>query len=246
MKVGNTTTVIFSIPQGLSNNTHIQVVLFITFLVIYLLILTVNLLMLLVIRTDSHLHAPMYFFLSHLSFPDAFCSSVIVPKLLENLLSKWKTISFLECFTQISLIIFSGGTETRLLSVMACDQYQAVCHPLSYVVTMNKKVCAGLAGAPWVIGMGTGLLNTILLSQQHFCGPNLVPSFACGFPPVLLLACSDLYMSVASVQTTIMVLGLSRFVLVLVSYTCIIKTALGINSATGWNKTSLSAHLILL
>uniref|UniRef100_A0A8B9W8F1 Olfactory receptor family 5 subfamily BS member 1 pseudogene n=1 Tax=Bos mutus grunniens TaxID=30521 RepID=A0A8B9W8F1_BOSMU len=247
MKVGNTTTVIFSIPQGLSNNTHIQVVLFITFLVIYLLILTVNLLMLLVIRTDSHLHTPMYFFLSHLSFPDAFCSSVIVPKLLENLLSKWKTISFLECFTQISLIIFSGGTETRLLSVMACDQYQAVCHPLSYVVTMNKKVCAGLAGAPWVIGMGTGLLNTILLSQQHFCGPNLVPSFACGFPPVLLLACSDLYMSVASVQTTIMVLGLSRFVLVLVSYTCIITTALGINSATGWNKFSIcSSHFIVI
>ena len=113
---------------------------------------------------------------------------------------------------------------------------------------MNKKVCAGLVGAPWVIGMGTGLLNSILLSQQHFCGPNLVPSFACRFPPVLLLACSDLYMSVASFQTTIMVLGLSRFVLVLVSYTCIIKTALGINSATGWNKifSICSSHFIVI
>ena len=74
MKVGNTTTVTFSILQELSNNTHIQVVLFVTFLVIYLLTLTGNLLMLLVIRTDSHLHTPMYFFLSHLSFLDAFYS----------------------------------------------------------------------------------------------------------------------------------------------------------------------------
>ena len=191
MEVGNTTRVTVFVLRGLSNNPQIQAVLFVTFLVIYLLTLTGNLLMLLVIRTDSHLHTPMYFFLSHLSFLDAFYSSVIVPKLLENLLSKWKTISFLECFTQISLVIFSGATEACLLSVMAYDRFQAVCHPLLYVVTMNKKVCAGLAGASWAIGMGTGLLNTILLSQQHFCGPNLIRSFACELPPVLLLACSD-------------------------------------------------------
>ena len=69
---------------------------------------------------------------------------------------------------------------------MACDQFQAVCHLLLYVGTMNKKVCAGLAGASWAVGMGTGLLNSILLAQQHFCGPNLIRSFACELPPALL------------------------------------------------------------
>ena len=96
---------------------------------------------------------------------------------------------------------------------MAYDRYQAVCHPLLYVVTMKKKVCAVLAGASWAIGMGTGLLNTILLAQQHFCGPNLIHSFACELPPVLLLACSDPYMSVASILTTMVVLGLGSLVL---------------------------------
>ena len=91
MEVGNTTRVTVVVLQGLSNNPQIQAVLFVTFLVIYLLTLIVNLLMLLVIRTDSHLHTPMYFFLSHLSFLDAFYASVIVPKLLKNLLSKWNT-----------------------------------------------------------------------------------------------------------------------------------------------------------
>ena len=248
MEVGNTTRVTVFVLQGLSNNPQIQAVLFVTFLVVYLLTLTGNLLMLLVIRTDSHLHTPMYFFLSHLSFLDAFYSSVIVPKLLENLLSKWKTISFLECFAQISLVIFSGATEACLLSVMAYDRFQAVCHPLLYVVTMNKKVCAGLVGASWAIGMGTGLLNTVLLSQQHFCGPNLIRSFACEFPPVLLLACSDPYMSVASILTTMVVLGLGSLALLVGSYTRIILTALGINSTTGWNKifSTCSSHFLVV
>ena len=248
MEVGNTTRVTLFVLQGLSNNPQIQIGLFVTFLVIYLLTLTGNLLMLLVIRTDSHLHTPMYFFLSHLSFLDAFYASIIVPKLLKNLLSKWKTISSLECFTQISLVIFSGATEACLLSVMAYDRYQAVCHPLLYVVIMNKKVCAGLVGASWAIGMGTGLLNTILLAQQQFCGPNFIRSFACELPPVLLLACSDPYISIASILTTIVVLGLGSLVLLVGSYTCIILTAVGINSATGWNKifsTCLSHFLVV-
>ena len=248
MEAGNTTRVTVFVLQGLSNNPHIRVVLFVIFLVISLLILTVNLLMLLVIRTDSHLHTPMYFFLSHLSFLDAFFASIIVPKLLKNLLSTWKTISFLECFTQIFFIIFLGATETCLLSVMAYDRYQAVCHPLLYVVIMNKKVCAGLAGASWAIGMGTGLLNTILLAQQQFCGPNFIRSFACEFPPVLLLACSDPYISVASILTTMVVLGLGTLVLLLGSYTHIIMTALGINSASGQNKifSTCSSHVLVV
>lgn len=148
MEVGNNiTTVTTSVLLGLSNNPQIQALLFVLFLGIYLLTLMGNLTMLLVIRADSHLHTSMYFFLSHLSFLDTFYSSIIVPKLLENLLSKWKTISPLECFTQISLVIFSGATEACLLSVMAYDWFPAVCHPLLYVVAMNRKVCTGLVGA---------------------------------------------------------------------------------------------------
>lgn len=248
MEGGNTTTVTEFVLLGLSNNPHIQAVLFVTFLVAYLLTFTGNLLMLLVISTDSHLHSPMYFFLSHLSFLDAFYSSIIVPKLLEHLLSKWKTISLLECFAQISLVIFSGATETCLLSVMAYDRFQAVCHPLLYAVAMNRKVCTGLVGASWAIGMGTGLVNTILLAQHHFCGPNLVRSFACELPPVLLLACSDPSVSIASILTTMVILGLGTLVLLLGSYTRIVMTALRINSATGRSKifSTCSSHFLVV
>ncbi|KAG3292075.1 olfactory receptor 5BS1 [Ictidomys tridecemlineatus] len=248
MEVNNGTIVTAFVLLGLSNNPQIQVPLFVLFLAIYLLTFMVNLLILLVINTDSHLQTPMYFFLRHLSFLDVFYSSVIVPKLLENLLSKWKTVSFLECFTQISLVIFSGATEACLLSVMAYDRFQAVCHPLLYAVAMNRRVCTGLVGASWVIGVSTSLINTLLLAQQHFCGPNLIHSFACELPPVLLLACSDPYSSIASILTTMVVLGFGTLVLLLGSYSQIIMTALGINSAMGRSKifSTCSSHFLVV
>nr|XP_019579918.1 PREDICTED: olfactory receptor 8S1 [Rhinolophus sinicus] len=248
MEVGNITTVTEFVLLRLSNNPQIQALLFALFLGIYLLTLTGNLLMLLVIRADSHLHTPMYFFLSHLSFLDAFYSSIIVPNLLQNLLSKWKTISFLQCFTQISLVLFSGATEACLLSVMAYDRFQAVCHPLLYMVAMDRKVCTGLVGASWAIGIGTSLVNTLLLAQQHFCGPNLIRSVSCELPPVLLLTCSDPYVSTVSILTTMVVLGLGTFFLLLSSYTRIIMTALRIKSATGRGKifSTCSAHFLVV
>ncbi|KAM6215752.1 olfactory receptor 5BS1-like [Rhynchocyon petersi] len=248
MEVSNITTLTAFVLQGLSNNPQIQVLLFGIFLVVYILTLTGNLMMLLVIRTNSQLHTPMYFFLSHLSFLDAFYSSTIVPKLLENLLSKWKTISILGCFTQIALVIFSGATEACLLSVMAYDRFQAVCHPLLYVMAMNKRVCTGLVEACWLIGMATSLINTLLVAQQDFCGPNLIHSFACEIPPVLMLTCSEPYSSITCILTTMVVLGLGTLIPLLGSYIRIIMTALGVNSAKGRSKifSTCSSHLLVI
>uniref|UniRef100_H0W005 Olfactory receptor n=2 Tax=Cavia porcellus TaxID=10141 RepID=H0W005_CAVPO len=248
MGVGNETSVTVFVLQGLSNKSQIQLLLFVAFLVIYLLTLTGNLLIMLIICTDSHLQTPMYFFLGHLSFLDAFYSSVIVPKLLENLLSKVKAISFHGCFTQIFLVIFSGATEACLLSVMAYDRFRAVCHPLLYMVAMNRRVCTGLVGASWALGISASLMNTLLLAQQHFCGPNLVHSFACELPPVLLLACSNPYSSIVSTLATMVVLGFGTFVPLLGSYSRIIMTALGINSATGRSKifSTCSSHVLVV
>ncbi|XP_048198205.1 olfactory receptor 8S1 [Perognathus longimembris pacificus] len=248
MEVRNETTINEFILLGFSNNPRTQVLLFVLFLVIYLLTLIGNLLMMLVITVDSHLHTPMYFFLRHLSFLDAVYSSIIVPKLLENLLSQWKTTSFVRCFTQISLVMFSGATEACLLSVMAYDRYQAVCHPLVYMAAMNRKVCTGLISASWAVGIITAVTNTLFLAQQHFCGHNLIHHFACEIPPVLVLACSDPYTSIVSLMITMVVLGLGTLVLLLGSYSHIIVTALRVNSATGRSKIfyTCSSHFLVI
>ncbi|XP_052016261.1 olfactory receptor 8S1 [Apodemus sylvaticus] len=233
---------------GLSSSPQSQALLFVLFLVIYLLTLVGNLLMLTLISSDAHLRTPMYFFLRYLSFMDSLYSSVIVPKLLWNLMSEWKTISFLGCFIQIAMVIFSGATEACLLSAMAYDRFQAVCHPLLYVITMNGKVCSGMVALSGAIGVSVSLVNTLLLAQENFCGPNIIHSFACELPPMLLLVCSDPHTTIASILTTMVILGIGPFVLLLGSYSCIIKTALGINSATGRSKifSTCSSHFLVV
>ena len=233
---------------GLTSSPQSQALLFVLFLVIYLLTLVGNLLMLTLISSDAHLRTPMYFFLRYLSLVDAFYSSVIVPELLWNLMSEWKTISFPGCFTQIALVLLSGATEASILSAMAYDRYQAVCHPLMYVITMNGKVCSGMVAISGAVGMTVSLVNTLLLAQENFCGPNIIHSFACEMPPVLLLVCSDPRTTIASILTFLVIIGIGSFVLLLGSYSRIIKTALGINSATGRNKifSTCSSHFLVV
>ena len=132
MTLGNHSTITEFLLLGLSTDPHIQALLFALFLEIYLLTLMGNLMMLLVIRADSHLHTPMYYFLSHLSFLDLCFSSVTVPKMLENLLSKRKTISVESCLAQVFFVFITAGTEAYLLSVMAYDRYVAICQPILY------------------------------------------------------------------------------------------------------------------
>uniref|UniRef100_A0A8C3XM65 G-protein coupled receptors family 1 profile domain-containing protein n=1 Tax=Chelydra serpentina TaxID=8475 RepID=A0A8C3XM65_CHESE len=72
----NQTTVTEFILLGFSGDPHMQIFLFLVFLVIYLTTLGGNIVIMVVIRADSHLHNPMYFFLFHLSFVDICYSSV--------------------------------------------------------------------------------------------------------------------------------------------------------------------------
>eukprot|EP00069_Balaena_mysticetus_P008206 bmy_05816T0 len=134
---------------GLSSDPDIQTMLFVLFLGIDLLTLIGNLMMILVIRADSHLHTPMYFFLGHLSFLDICYSLVTVPKMLHNFLSQKKTISVWGGITQSFFFMISGVTESCLLSAMAYDRYAAMCHPLLYTVVMNRPLCTAMVGTAW-------------------------------------------------------------------------------------------------
>ncbi|XP_006177786.2 olfactory receptor 8S1 [Camelus ferus] len=145
----NLTIITEFVFMGLSRIPQIQTMLFALFLVMYLLTLMGNLMVILVIRTDYHLKTPMYFFLGHLSFLDLSLSSVTMPKMLQNLLTQKKTISTWACMTQSFFLMFSGTTESCLLSVMAYDRYAAICHPLLCSVVLNRPLCVGMVITAW-------------------------------------------------------------------------------------------------
>nr|XP_056719448.1 olfactory receptor 5A2-like [Euleptes europaea] len=233
---------------GLSKDPQLQIFFFLVFSTIYLLTLSGNLTIILVIRMDPSLYTPMYFFLSHLSFVDICYSTDIVPKMLVDLMTKRKTISFVGCLTQMFFSLLLSVTEVFILSAMAYDRYTAVCHPLHYVAIMNKTICTYLVMGAWIMGFLFAIINTVPTLNVHFCGFHEISHFSCELPPLLKSSCSDIFMNNVILFSSVAMFGLGSFLPTLVSYIHIISTILKIRSAKGRSKafSTCSSHLIVV
>ncbi|XP_044083540.1 olfactory receptor 8S1-like [Neovison vison] len=242
----NHSTITEFILTGLSNNPHIEALLFVFFLGIYLLTVTGNLMMLLVIRTDARLHTPMYFFLSNLSFLDLCFSSVTEPKLLKDLLSEKKTISVEACLTQVFFVFFGAGTEAFLLSVMAYDRYAAICHPLLYGQVMSSQFCVRLVVASWGLASLDAFIIVLLGINLDFCEDQTIHHYICELPALFPLSCSDISITTNILLSSILLHGLGTFLPIFFSYARIISTILSISSTSGRTKafSTCSSHLI--
>ena len=141
----NYTSLTEFILLGLADTLELQVILFCLFSVIYTLTVVGNVGMILLIRTNSWLHTLMYFFLANLSFVDVSYSSTITPKMLVDLLSEKKTISFAGCFLQMYFFLTLAKNECILLGLMAHDLYVAICSPLLYSLIMSRMFCIEMA-----------------------------------------------------------------------------------------------------
>lgn len=246
---GNWTGVTEFILMGFSFlPTEIQLLLFLTFLIIYLATLIGNGLIILVTLADPMLHSPMYFFLRNLSFLEIGFNLVIVPKMLGTLLAWDTTISFSGCATQMYFLFFFGVAECFLLATMAYDRFVAICTPLHYPVIMNQRTCAKLAVASWFPGFPVATVQTTWLFSFPFCDTNKVNHFFCDSPPVLRLVCGDttLFEIYAIVGTILIVM--IPCLLILCSYVHIAASILKVPSAKGKHKafSTCSSHLLVV
>ncbi|XP_036063422.1 olfactory receptor 8S1-like [Onychomys torridus] len=231
---------------GLSDDPLIEALLFVLFLGIYLLTMTGNLTMLLVIVADSHLHTPMYFFLSNLSFLDLCFSSVTVPKLLKDLLSEKKTISVEGCLAQVFFVFITAGTEAFLLSMMAYDRYAAICHPLLYGQIMSNELCLKLVLLSWGLASLSSVVIVLLAVNLDFCEAYIIQHYMCELPSLFPLSCSDISIHVDILICSILLHGLGTFLPVFLSYARIVSTILSMKSTTGRSKAfnTCSSHLV--
>ncbi|KAF6120747.1 hypothetical protein HJG60_014384 [Phyllostomus discolor] len=245
MALRNHSTMTEFLLLGLPADHASQALFFVLFLVIYLLTLSGNLLLILVIRTSSHLHTPMYFFLSHLSFVDLCYSSVTVPKMLENLLSEKKTISIEDCLTQAFFVFDSGGTQICLLAVMAYDRYAAICHPLHYGQMMSDELCVGLVWGSWGLAFLDALINTLLTWKLDFCETRVISNFLCEIPSLFPVSCSNSSNNFAVLLCSALLHAFGTCFLVFYSYARIVSTILSISSTSGRSKafSTCSSHL---
>uniref|UniRef100_A0A8C5MF47 Olfactory receptor n=1 Tax=Leptobrachium leishanense TaxID=445787 RepID=A0A8C5MF47_9ANUR len=234
---------------GITDLPHLQPVIFVLFLLVYVFTLVGNLSTVAVVISDEKLHTPMYFFLGNLSLLDIFYSSVTVPKMLAGLVGEEKVISFVGCFTQLYFFHFLGSTEALLLSSMSYDRYVAICKPLRYHVLMGKLVCAQLTLICWLIGFLYSLAETVLISLLPFCKKNTVTYFFCDIKPLLkLLACADTFLNEITVMLVTGSIGMAAFFITVVSYVFIFMNLMKIHSVSGRSKafSTCSSHITVV
>ncbi|XP_021107755.1 olfactory receptor 7G1-like [Heterocephalus glaber] len=195
IKFKNQTSVSEFLLLGLTDDPELQPLIFNLFLIIYLVTILGNLLIILAISSDSHLHTPMYFFLSNLSFTDICISTTTIPKMLVNIHTQDQRISYTGCFSQLCFALIFGCLENCLLVVMAYDRYAAICHPLRYTVIMHPYLCFLLVVLSLLMGIVHGLLHSLVALPLSFCTNMEIPHFFCELAQIIKLACSDTFIN---------------------------------------------------
>ncbi|KAL2770570.1 olfactory receptor 2T10 [Daubentonia madagascariensis] len=215
---------------------------------IFLIAVSGNVILILLIHIDSSLHTPMYFFINQLSLIDLMYISVTVPKMLVNQLAKVRTISVLGCGTQMYFYLLLGGSEYCLLAAMAYDRYVAICHPLRYSVLMNHKVCLLLASCCWLVGSLDGFMLTPITMTFPFCRSHEIQHFFCEVPAVLKLSCSDTSLYEIFMYVCCVLMLLIPVTVISGSYYFILLTIHRMNSAQGQKKafTTCSSHIMVV
>uniref|UniRef100_A0A8D0H2B4 Olfactory receptor n=1 Tax=Sphenodon punctatus TaxID=8508 RepID=A0A8D0H2B4_SPHPU len=244
----NKTVVTEFVLLGFTEIRLVQISLFVIILSLYLLTLMGNLVIITITLIDLHLQTPMYFFLRNLSLLEIGYSSIIIPKMLSNLLTRKRTISLMACFTQCALYFIVGTSGFFLLTVMSIDRYIAICHPLRYPIIMNRRVCIHLVTGSWLCGFLLILFLLIPLFQLPFCGSNVINNFFCDNTALIKLSCADTQL-VELICFFIAVLTLlGTLSITVVSYVNIISTISRIPSATGRRKafSTCASHIIVV
>ncbi|XP_015284055.1 PREDICTED: olfactory receptor 14A16-like [Gekko japonicus] len=220
---------------GFSDIRELQILHFFVFLAVYLTAVTGNLLIIIAVALDHHLHTPMYFFLMNLALLDLGLVSVMVPKAIANSLLNTRSISYSGCVAQVFFAFLLGGSDFAILTVMAHDRYVAICHPLQYETIMHRGACIQMAVSAWIAGILRGILHSGGTFAITFCS-NRINQFFCEVPQILKLSCSDMYLVEVGLIVFGWFLALGCFIFIIVSYMQIFAAVLRIPSVHGQKK----------
>ncbi|XP_004615050.1 olfactory receptor 7A10-like [Sorex araneus] len=230
---------------GFSEEPEVQSLIFELFLSMYLITVLGNLLLILAVSSDPHLHTPMYFFLSNLSFMDICLTSTTIPKMLLNIQTHSKAITYERCISQMYFFLLFATMDSFLLTVMAIDRYVAICHPLHYTVIMNPRVCGQLLLMCWTMSSLDSLLEVLIVLPLSFCAHVEIPHFFCELNQVVHSACSDTFFIVLVMYLSAVLIGGGSFAGILYSYSKIVSSIHRISSAQGKLKafSTCTSHL---
>uniref|UniRef100_I3N4R9 Olfactory receptor n=1 Tax=Ictidomys tridecemlineatus TaxID=43179 RepID=I3N4R9_ICTTR len=245
MAVGNLSLETTFALLGFTDFPELQIPLFLIFLLMYIISVVGNLGMIVIIKINPKFHTPMYFFLSHLSLVDFCYSSIVTPKLLENLVLVDKSIFYSSCMLQYFLSCTAVVTESFLLAVMAYDRFVAICNPLLYTVVMSQRLCALLVAGSYIWGMFGPLVLLCYALRLSFSGFNVINHFFCEYTALIAVSSSDIRVPHLLLFGFATFTEVSTLLVILTSYVFIFVTVLKICSASGRRKafSTCASHL---
>ncbi|EPY89809.1 putative olfactory receptor 5AK3 [Camelus ferus] len=245
MEQNNGTKVTEFILLGFAGQHKSWRVLFGVFLVIYVVTLVGNIGMILLIKIESSLHTPMYFFLQNLAFVDLCYTSAITPKMLQNFVGTGQSISFVGCIVQLLVYGAFVTSDCYILAAMAVDRYVAICNPLRYPTVMSQRVCIQLLVGSYFIGFLNASVNVSFIFSLNFCKSNKINHFFCDAPPIVALSCSNIYFSVMLLTVFVGFNLMFTVGVVIFSYIFILAAILKMSSAAGKKKafSTCASHL---
>ncbi|XP_072601495.1 olfactory receptor 6C6-like [Vulpes vulpes] len=244
----NHSTEIEFILIRLTDDPQLQVVIFVFLFLNYTLSLMGNLTIILLTLLDPHLKMPMYFFLRNFSFLEIIFTKVCIPRHLKTIVTKEKNISYNNCVAQLFFIFLLGVAEFYLLAAMSYDRYVAICKPLHYPIIINSRVCYWLVLSSWLTGFLIIFPPLLMGLKLDFSASKAIDHFMCETSPILQISCTDTHvlelMSFIFAVVTLVV----TLVLVVLSYTCIMKTIMKFPSAQQRTKafSTCTSHMIVV
>ncbi|XP_010596052.2 olfactory receptor 6C2-like [Loxodonta africana] len=233
---------------GLTDDPQLQVFLTVFLFLTYIFTVAGNLIIILLTLVDVHLKTPTYFFLRNFSILEIIFTTVCVPRFLYSMTTGDKSVTYNACVVQLFFVILVGAAEFFLLTAMSYDRYVAICKPLHYTTIMNDRVCTIFVLGCWLTGLLVILPPLSLGVQLDLCNSNLIDHFGCDASPLLKIVCSDTQFVEQIVLTMAVLTLIFTLVCVIVSYTYIIKTILGLPSAQQRKKafSTCSSHVIVV
>ncbi|XP_019063997.1 olfactory receptor 7D4-like [Fukomys damarensis] len=247
MKAENHTGVAQFFLLGLSDDPELQPLLFELFLSMYLVTVLGNLIIILAIISDSHLLTPMYFFLANLSFVDICFTSTTAPKMLVNIQTHKKGISYIQCLSQVYFFNTFLGMDRFILTVMAYDHFVAICHPLIYTHIMNPWLCGFLVLISWVLMLCVSLIHNLMM-QLIFSTGTEIPHFFCELAQVLKVTRSDTLINNIFIYVTTVLIAMFPGSGIIFSYSQIVSSLLRMFSTASRYKafSTCGSHLCVV
>ncbi|XP_066109860.1 olfactory receptor 52R1-like isoform X2 [Saccopteryx bilineata] len=197
------------ILMGIPGLEDVHIWISIPFCLMYVVALMGNMLILFIIKTETTLHEPMFYFLAMLAITDLILSTSILPKMLVIFWFNYREINFHACLTQMFFIHAFSGVESGLLVAMALDRYVAICNPLRHSSILTNSVVAQVGIVALLRGLALMTPHPFLVRRWPYCRTNIVPHTYCEHMAVVKLACADISInSFYSLAVIILIVGI--------------------------------------